>query len=81
MPPIRSTISKRRTTLTISISLDGEIISSYSRYTKKGLVYITLPAPSGRKPSSYSEYTKSNTYSLYNVRSVSLNKYVRLIRL
>ena len=35
-------MSKRRTLPAISISLGGEIISPYSRYIKKGLVYITI---------------------------------------
>ena len=42
MPFIRSSAFKRCTLLTISISLDGEIMSPYSYYIKKGLVYITI---------------------------------------
>ena len=42
MPPIRSSASERCTLLTTSISLDGEIMSSYFCYTKKGLVYIII---------------------------------------
>ena len=45
MPPIRSSVFKRRALLTTSISLDGEIISPYSYYTKKGLVYIVIIKP------------------------------------
>ena len=45
MPPIRLFMSKRRALLAISISLNGEIISPYSYYTKKGLVYITITDP------------------------------------
>ena len=75
MPPIRSSISKRCALLATSISLNREIMSSYSHYTKKGLVYIIITDLSGRQPSSYTKCTKLNIYTLYNVRSVSLNKY------
>jgi hypothetical protein len=61
MPFIRSTAFKCRTLLTISISLNREIMSPYSRYTKKGLVYIALISPSRRQPFFYLEYTKANT--------------------
>ena len=46
MPPIRSLASVRRVLLATSISLDGEIMSPYSYYAKKGLVYIIITAPS-----------------------------------
>ena len=42
MPFIKSLVSKRRTLLAISISFNREIISPYSRYIKKGLVYIII---------------------------------------
>ena len=42
MPPIRSFVSKRCTLLAAFISLNGEIISPYLRYIKKGLVYIII---------------------------------------
>ena len=80
IPPIRSSASKRRALLAISISLNKEIISSYSYYTKKGLVYIIITKPFGRQPFSYTKYTKLNTYILCDVRSVSLNKYIFLAR-
>ena len=48
MPPIRSFMSKRRTLLATSISLNGEIISPYFYYAKKGLIYIIIIDPSGR---------------------------------
>ena len=48
MPPIRSSASKRRAFLTTSISLNGEIMSPYSHYIKKGLVYIIITDLSGR---------------------------------
>ena len=47
MPPIRSLAFVHCVLLTVFISLDGEIISPYSYYIKKGLVYITIITPSG----------------------------------
>ena len=76
MPFIRSLASIYRALLAASISLNGEIISPYSRYAKKGLLYIIIIAPFSRQPSSYFKYTKANTHSLCNVRSVSTNKYI-----
>ena len=75
MPPIRSSASKRCILLAAFISLDGEIINSYSYCAKKGLVYIIIANSFSRQPSSYAECTKLNTYMLYNMRLVSLNKY------
>ena len=76
MPFIRSSIFKRRALLAASISLDGEITSPYSRYAKKGLVYIIIVNPSSYQFSSYTKYTKLNTYMSCNVRLVLLNKYI-----
>ena len=76
MPPIRSSASKRRAFLAISISFNKKIISSYSYYTKKGLVYIIIIDFFSRQPFSCMECTKLNTYMLYNMRLVSLNKYI-----
>ena len=42
IPPIRLSTSKRYTLLATSISLNEEIISPYSYYAKKGLVYIII---------------------------------------
>ena len=67
---------KCRTLLTISISLNGEIMSPYSRYIKKGLVYIIITDLFSRQPSFYTKCTKLNTYILYNIHLVSLNKYI-----
>ena len=78
MPPIRSSMSKRCTLLATSISLDGEIMSPYSYYIKKGLVYIIIINPFSRQSFSYIKCIKSNTYALYNICSVSLNKYISL---
>ena len=74
MPPIRSTISKRHTLLATSISLNREIISPYSYYTRKRLVYVIITNPFSRQLSFYAECTKSNTYTSCNMRLVSLNK-------
>ena len=76
MPFIRSLASIHYILLTAFISLDSEIISPYSHYAKKGLIYITIITFFSRQPSSYFKYIKANTYSLYNVRSISTNKYI-----
>ena len=76
MPLIRSLVSVHYILLAASISLNSEIISPYSRCAKKGLVYITITALFSRQPSSYFKCTKANTCSLYNMRSVSTNKYI-----
>ena len=75
MPFIRFSTFKRRALLTASIFFDGEIISSCSYYTKKGLVYIIIIFLFSHQLSFYFQYTKANTRLLYNVRSVPLNKY------
>ena len=75
MPLIRSLVSVRCILLTASISLNSKIISPYSYYAKKGLVYIIITAFFSCQPSSYFKCTKANTYSLYNMRLVSTNKY------
>ena len=75
MPFIRSLVSIYHALLAVFISLDGEIMSPYSYYTKKGLVYITITALSSRQPSSYFKCIKANTCSLCDIRLVSTNKY------
>ena len=45
MPFIRFLASVYYILLATSISLNSEIMSPYSYYTKKGLVYITIIAP------------------------------------
>ena len=75
MPFIRSLTSIYYILLAASISLNSEIMSPYSHYTKKGLVYITITAFFSCQPSSYSKYTKANTCSLCNIHLVSTNKY------
>ena len=81
MPPIRSLASERCTLLTASIFFDGEIISPYSCYAKKGLVCIVIADPFSRQPSFCTKYTKLNTCISYNVRSVLFNKYIFLTHL
>ena len=54
---------------------------TYSCYTEKGLVYIIIIASSGRQPSFYAKYTKSNIRSSCNVKSVSNTKCISLARL
>ena len=76
MPLIRSLASMRYTLLATSISLNSKIISPYSYYAKKGLVYIIIIALFSYQPSSYFKCIKANTYSLYNVCSISINKYI-----
>ena len=75
MPAIRLTAFKYCTLLTFSIALNSKIISPCSHCVKKGLVYIAIIEPFSYQPFSYSKCTKLNTYVLYNVRLVSLNKY------
>ena len=75
MPPIRSLVSIYCVLLATSISLNSEIMSPYSYYTKKGLVYIVIIALFNYQPSFYSKCTKANTYLLYNIRLVFINKY------
>ena len=76
MPFIRSLASVRYVLLAASISLNSEIISPYSYYVKKGLVYIAIIALFSCQPSSYFKYIKANTYSLCNMHLVSTNKYI-----
>ena len=74
MPFIRFSVLKHCTLFTASISLNREIISSYFCYVEKGLVYITIVALFSRQPAFYLKCTKTNTYSLYNIYLVSVNK-------
>ena len=74
MPFIRSLASMRCILLAASISLDSEIISLYSYCAKKGLVCVTIIAPSSRQPSSCFECTKANTYSLCDICLVFTNE-------
>jgi hypothetical protein len=61
MLSVRSLIFKHYTLLIASISLNSEIINSYSCCVKKGLVYIVFISPFRYQPSSYLKCTKINT--------------------
>ena len=76
MPFIRSLALKCCIFFTTSISFNKEIISLYSYYIKKGLVYIIIISPFSRQPFLYLEYMKANTRLLYDVHLISLNKYI-----
>ena len=76
MPTVRLIIFKYYALLISSIAFDSEIISSYSYYAKKGLVYIMITNLFSYQPSFCSKCTKLNTCMLYNMRSVSFNKYM-----
>ena len=75
MPPIRSLASAYYTLLAIFISLHGEIMSPYSYYKKKKLVYIIITALSNHQPSFCFKYTKANIHFLYNIHLIPINKY------
>ena len=81
MPPIRSSIFGYYNKLITFIISINKVIPSYSYYIKKGLVYITITAPSSRQSSSYTKYTKANIRSSYDIRSISNTKYTCLLTL
>ena len=81
MPFIRSLTSKRHAYLITLILSLGVIIPSYSYYTKKRLVCVTIVAFFSYQPSSYFECMKLNMYFFYNIKSVSNAKYIFLIYL
>ena len=78
IPFIRSFAFKCCALLAISISLNKEIMSPYSYYIKKGLVYITIADFFSYQSFFYTECTKLNTCVLYNMHLISLNKYTFL---
>ena len=71
MPPIRSLASVCYILLATSISLNSKIMSPYSYYAKKGLVYITITVFSNCQPSFYIKCTKLNMCLSCNIKSVS----------
>ena len=79
MPLVRSLASKRCAYIVAIILLLSEIMPTYSRCVLKGLVYITIIAPLGRQPSSYTKYTKLNMRSSYDIKSVFNTKYAFLL--
>ena len=76
MPFIRFSAFKCCLRLVLLILSFSKIIPTCFYYMEKRLGYIAIIAPFGHQPFPYLEYTKVNTYLLYNVCSVSLNKYI-----
>jgi hypothetical protein len=77
MPFVRSLAFKHLaycSKLIAVILLLSEIMPTYSRYTEKGLVYVTIMALSSQQPSSCSECIKLNMHSFCNICSVSNTK-------
>ena len=79
MPSVRFSASKRYAYIIAVILLLNKIMSTYSRYILKGLVYIAIIALLGRQPFSYIKYTKLNIRLSCNVRLVSNAKCIFLI--
>ena len=83
MPFIRFLVFKRLTCrfkLVAVILLLSKIISTYSHYAEKGLIYIAIIALFSRQLFSYTKCIKSNIRSFYNIRSVFNAKYIFLAR-
>ena len=72
-------VSKYCTHVVAVILLLNKIMPTCSYCVLKGLVYITIIAPLGRQPSSYTKYTKLNMHLSCNVKLVSNAKYIYLI--
>ena len=79
MPPVRFLASKHCAHMVAVIFLLSKIMPTYSHCVSKGLVYVTIIAPLGRQPSSYTKYTKLNMYLSCNIRLVSIAKCVCLM--
>jgi len=77
--PLLSQAQHHTYVITVILSL-SKVILLYSHCVKKGLVYITIAAPSSHQPLSYAKYTYINIRSLYDVHSVSNAKYTPYIR-
>ena len=77
---IRSLVSKHRAYVVAIIFLFGEIISIYSYYVLKGLVYVIIIASLGCQPSFYIKYIKLNIRLFYNIKLVSNAKYIYFMR-
>ena len=75
MPPIRFFAFKRYTLLTTFIFFNKKMMSPYSRYIKKGLIYIIIISLFSCQPSFYFKYIKTNTRLLCDICLVFLNKY------
>ena len=81
MPFVKSIVSKRRTRIISLILLLSEIISPYSHYIEKKLIYITIAALSSRQPFSYSKCIKLNIRLFCNIYLIFNNKYISLASL
>ena len=79
MPPVRSSVSKRRAHVIAVILSLSKIMPTYSYYVLKRLVYIIIIAPLSRQPSSYTKCTKLNMHLSCDVKLVSNTKYTFLI--
>jgi len=79
MPPQRSLPQAHRRAYVITSILSQDIVMGpCSRCVDKGLVYITITAPSSRQPSSCSECTSINMQLSYNIYLVPVAKYAFL---
>ena len=68
MPSQRSISSTIYFTYIVALILSlGKIIPSYTRYIKKGLVYIAILTLLSTQPSSYAKYTKLNMQLSCNI--------------
>ena len=76
MPPIRFLVSVCYIKLVAINFFFGKIMSSYSYYKKKKLVYIIIIALFGRQPFFYIKCIKLNIYLSCNVRLVSNTEYL-----
>ena len=67
MPSVKSLVSKYRAYVVTLILLFSEVMPIYFYYIIKGLVYITIIAPSSRQPSFYFKCIKLNIYVTCNI--------------
>ena len=81
MPPIRSSVSERRTYIVAVILLLSKVILTYSCCVLKGLIYIIIMALSSRQLFLYAKYTKLNMRSSCDIKSVSNTKCICFKRL
>ena len=80
--PVKSLVSKRTAyyfKLVAIILLLNKIMPTYSYCVEKGLIYITIIAPLGHQPSSYTKCTKSNIHLSCDVKLVSITECAFLI--
>jgi hypothetical protein len=79
IPLIRSLTSEHYAYIVALILLLGKIMTTYSYYTVKGLVYITITALFSWQPSSYPKCIKLNIHSSCNIQLVSTDEYIYYI--